>query len=180
MKNAVLISIRPEWCRLIAKGEKTLEVRKTYPKLYTPFKVYIYETRGAERVGNENLNCVVGGSGRGAVIGEFMCDGLYYVLDHPEVFAHKPRYYRKALEAACLTEEQALDYSQGADLWGWHISDLKIYTVPKKTTDFRRVCSNDLHCESCAMYRERGGCGNAALVISRAPRTWCYVEEAET
>lgn len=37
----VLISIRPEWCELIVKGRKTVEVRKTKPKLGTPFKVYI-------------------------------------------------------------------------------------------------------------------------------------------
>lgn len=40
----VLISIRPEWCELIVKGRKTFEVRKTKPKLDTPFKCYIYET----------------------------------------------------------------------------------------------------------------------------------------
>lgn len=29
--KAVLISIQPKWCELIASGEKTLEVRKTRP-----------------------------------------------------------------------------------------------------------------------------------------------------
>jgi hypothetical protein len=38
---AVLISIRPKWCEKIASGEKTIEVRKTKPKLLTPFKCYI-------------------------------------------------------------------------------------------------------------------------------------------
>lgn len=41
----VLISIRPEWCELIASGKKTVEVRKTRPKFETPFKCYIYCTR---------------------------------------------------------------------------------------------------------------------------------------
>lgn len=40
--KAVLISIQPKWCELIASGKKTVEVRKTKPKLETPFKVYIY------------------------------------------------------------------------------------------------------------------------------------------
>lgn len=44
MSKAVLISIRPEWVEKIAKGEKTVEVRKTQPKLETPFKCYIYCT----------------------------------------------------------------------------------------------------------------------------------------
>lgn len=32
MSKAVLISIRPEWCRAIIEGRKTVEVRKTKPK----------------------------------------------------------------------------------------------------------------------------------------------------
>ena len=43
--KSVLISIRPKWCALIASGKKTIEVRKTYPKLPTPFKCYIYCTQ---------------------------------------------------------------------------------------------------------------------------------------
>lgn len=43
--KAVLISIQPKWCELIASGKKTVEVRKTRPKLNTPFKVYIYCTK---------------------------------------------------------------------------------------------------------------------------------------
>ena len=46
MKNAVMISIRPKWCELIANGEKTIEIRKTRPRLATPVKCYIYETKG--------------------------------------------------------------------------------------------------------------------------------------
>ena len=45
MSKAVLISINPEWCDLILRGDKTAEVRKTKPKLETPFKVYIYCTK---------------------------------------------------------------------------------------------------------------------------------------
>lgn len=45
MSKAVLISIRPEWCAKIANGKKTIEVRKTRPKLETPFKCYIYCTK---------------------------------------------------------------------------------------------------------------------------------------
>lgn len=44
MDKSVLISIRPKWCEKIASGEKTIEVRKTRPKMNTPFKCYIYCT----------------------------------------------------------------------------------------------------------------------------------------
>ena len=43
--KAVMISIQPKWCELIASGKKTIEIRKTKPKLETPFKVYIYSTK---------------------------------------------------------------------------------------------------------------------------------------
>lgn len=42
---AVLLSVRPKWCELIASGKKTVEVRKTRPKIETPFKCYIYCTK---------------------------------------------------------------------------------------------------------------------------------------
>ena len=35
MSKAVLISIRPEWCEKIINGQKTIEVRKTRPKMDT-------------------------------------------------------------------------------------------------------------------------------------------------
>lgn len=41
---AVLISIRPKWCEKIISGEKTIEVRKTRPKLISQFKCYIYRS----------------------------------------------------------------------------------------------------------------------------------------
>ena len=43
--KAVLLSVKPKWCKLIFSGEKTIEVRKTAPKLETPFKVYVYCTK---------------------------------------------------------------------------------------------------------------------------------------
>lgn len=46
MSKAVLMAIQPKYCELIASGKKTIEVRKTIPKLGTPFKVYMYCTKG--------------------------------------------------------------------------------------------------------------------------------------
>ena len=44
-EKSVLISIQPKWCELILRGKKTVEVRKSRPKLKPPFKVYIYATK---------------------------------------------------------------------------------------------------------------------------------------
>lgn len=48
--KSVMISINPKWCELIVSGKKTVEVRKTKPKLETPFKVYIYMTKPKEKL----------------------------------------------------------------------------------------------------------------------------------
>lgn len=73
MSKAILISIDPEWCRLIASREKTVEVRKTRPKIKTPFKCYIYCTlpkRSGDIYLTGNRNPV---QGNGKIIGEFIC-----------------------------------------------------------------------------------------------------------
>lgn len=77
MAKSVLISIRPEWVEKILSGEKTLEVRKTRPKLEAPFKVYIYCTAGnlSYKVKvNGGMVCNV--SGGKIVVGEFACDNI--------------------------------------------------------------------------------------------------------
>lgn len=42
--KAVLISINPKWCEMIANEKKPIEIRKNKPKIETPFKCYIYCT----------------------------------------------------------------------------------------------------------------------------------------
>lgn len=182
MSKAVLISIQPKWCEKIANGEKTVEVRKTYPKLGTPFKCYIYCTK--PKFPHEDhitlfdkQRCFYAG---GLVIGEFVCDGIYAVLRHPDIFAGHPLFYKSAIEAACLTENEIEEYSGGKDLCGWHISGLEIYDKPKLLGEFIKPCENDLYCEVCAMYSEfTEQCGNKALRITRPPQSWCYVEEVK-
>lgn len=41
MSKAVMLSVRPKWCEKIASGEKTIEVRKTRPKLETPLSWWV-------------------------------------------------------------------------------------------------------------------------------------------
>ena len=74
--KSVLISIQPKWCELISSGKKTVEVRKTKPKLEIPFKCYIYETQGRTETPfvDEDGHHIF--KGRGQVIGEFVCDSI--------------------------------------------------------------------------------------------------------
>lgn len=165
MSKAVMLSIRPKWCEKIASCEKTIEVRKTRPKLQTPFKCYIYETQGwVEKDGIMAFRL------GGRVIGEFTCDRIYELAP----LNHAPDDVAKQ---ACLTREEIVNYLNGTG-YGWHISDLRIYVQPQELTEFRRSCPNDLYCEDCAMYSNNNGiCNNGALPLRRPPQSWCYVEE---
>ncbi len=177
MSKAVMLSIRPKWCEKIVNGEKTIEVRKTCPKLQTPFKCYIYCTMDHPYISVscgklDNLNYRTNTVGRcnGKIIGEFICDRIYELAP----LNHAPDDVEKQ---ACLTREEIVKYLKGTG-YGWHISDLRIYDQPRELTEFRRACPNSLYCESGAMYWENNGtCGNESLQIKRPPQSWCYVEE---
>ena len=46
---AVLVSVRPKWCKKIFDGDKLVEIRKTRPNLEPPFKLYIYCTKPSKK-----------------------------------------------------------------------------------------------------------------------------------
>lgn len=163
--KAVLISIRPEWCDLIARGEKTLEVRKTRPKLETPFKCYIYRTKRKVKhiVNGKWFDMPVGGD----VIGEFVCDT--FVVD--KTFGHDPLFNG----AACMSEVECAVYSCLSPLYGWHISDLKIYDKPKRITQFKGKCRLENSCLGCPDWNYQMADCNGRT-ITRPPQSWCYVE----
>ena len=174
MMKSVLIAIRPKGvekiCHKIGEDEtgkaiyeKRIEVRKTAPK-EVPFKAYIYCTYG-----NPKENYALRKQGK--VIGEFICNNaseLDYVY-----------YWNNGYEfATCLTYRQVADYGKGKTLYGWHISDLKIYDKPRELSEFSRPCSYSGLCFSCkrTSFKKDGNllCNTK---ITRPPQTWMYVED---
>ena len=176
----VLISIQPKWIEKICNQigvrngepiyEKRIEVRKSRPKLETPFKVRIYCTKGdliiygnGKQYITDSLEFLKGSaveafensSGfrkwNGKVIGEFVCKGIMRPYDSLKLMAKQ----------SCLTEDELLEYSNGKTLYGWRIADLKIYDKPKELSEFRAECRNayfqdgDCYCKdgygSCAI-----------------------------
>lgn len=189
--KAVLISIQPKWCKLIASGKKTIEVRKTKPKLETPFKVYIYETKTPLRW-NKAHNDIIGGEG-GFVIGEFVCDYVtttcgrrLYALAGP--WSKRAHRDTTLPEDACLSIDEIIDYAGGKNkfVYGWHIYDLVIYDKPKPLKSFQKpcVCTDEYEGEEYhnCLFCELAGDSDYGIVacnrpITRAPQSWCYVEE---
>lgn len=200
MKN-ILIAIRPQWVEKITSGKKTIEVRKTAPQ-EVPFKAYIYESRnGGHRCKHcnekdscysyapKNVGCY---NGSGKVIGEFICDRIdeykYVYCDHPEIgypvgYDCGDNWYDiddEDLQKACLTEEEFKRYGNGKPLYGWHISDLKIYDRPRNLSEFRKSgfmteeewlfnLYPNTHCHYEAWAKK--------FEITRPPQSWMYIED---
>ena len=128
----VLISIRHKYAELILDGKKTVEVRKTIPHIPQPFRCLIYEPRF--------------GGGCGMVVGEFICPD--FVLVATKGATCEMLVFQKALDAACLTTEEAIHYADGATLSGWCVSEPVRYDDPIPLSAFG---------------------------LTRPPQSWCYL-----
>lgn len=189
--KSILISINPKWCEKIASGEKTVEVRKTRPKLETPFKVYIHCTQ------DKKFNfCTDNGEqythiGNGKVIGEFLCDKIFDIcieMSEPDDLHGYP------FPCTGLTDKEILQYlGNGKTGYGWHISDLVIYDKPRELDEFNILCTRngnakDKKCvgcqyllfDDCPINGYTRWCGvYKQKPITRPPQSWCYVEEVQ-
>ena len=152
-----------------------------------PFKCYIYETQGRTETPwiDEDGHTIF--KGRGQVIGEFVCDRIapivqatepYGIYDVDDDFVAQTGLVNGAL----------WDYGKGATLYGWHISELKVYDALKPLSEF--WFPDDLYCEKELC----GGCpwDQSADIngeyefdcewrrpLRRPPQSWCYVEAME-
>lgn len=153
MSKAVLVSIRPEWCELIMRRKKTLEIRKSRPNLETPFKCYIYCTKAPK--GWLRVDKMIQLDTK--VIGEFVCDGIIRNCEMSNADI--------AEKQGCIKREKLLQYSNGKELYGWHISNLKIYDTPKELNFFVGLRKTKF--------------GYEPVEIKRPPQSWCYVDECE-
>lgn len=186
--KSVMISIQPKWCELIASGKKTVEVRKTRPKIDTPFRCYIYCTNtktigdfilckseeNAKLFGFNTAKGINKGFAekediqlKGKVIGEFVCDKIdeytNYSLDEQNGHINRRE---NLLRSACMTLKDWRDYigSYISDFgYAWYISDLVIYGKPKELREFNH-CGVNYHFNP---------------PITRPPQSWCYVEEKQ-
>ena len=88
-------------------------------------------------------------NGNSKVIGEFVCDT--FITDKTNG--------NDALfnAASCMSDAEIAVYCANKEMYGWHISDLKIYDKPKLLSDFKLW--------------------NRKYKIEKPPQSWCYVEE---
>lgn len=193
---SVLLSIDPYYSHKILIREKLIEVRKNKPNIDTPFKCYIYCTKGklallrddkdeSERykfehypLVNFHVQC-----GRtllnGKVIGEFVCDKITtYPYEQLNDGEHIMPF--GDLEKTCLDGFEIYNYLGNKDGYGWHITDLVIYDEPKELSDFitrGALNYNDWHYglyNGLTTYEDY----LAHFRLKRPPQSWFYVKEA--
>ena len=205
MSQAVLISIRPKWCEKIISGEKTIEVRKTRPKMNLPFKCYIYCTQSADMLWilNERERSLCpdkiadvfkaakcGGAyrGNGKVIGEFVCDDIFERIVRVGASCEPPKYcicdwnmdctpLDTLLADACLTKDELEKYLDGGVGYGWHISNLKIYDPPLPLNTFKKWFRECAYSDLGFAIPDCEKCTDSGCFVQKPPQSWFFVEE---
>ena len=149
--KAILMSIQPKWCELIANGTKTIEVRKTAPK-EVPFKVYIYQTK--KHWIYKLLPWLA--KWQAKVVGEFICDKVNFVkYEGSRYIINNDLAYTNGIAVkSCLGYSDMYKYLRNKNGFALHISDLKIYNKPKnlgndRSARCRKSAGNSL------FYRQR-------------------------
>lgn len=192
--KAVLTSIQPYYVFLIIARimgwnipqEKTVEVRKSFPKASDWDKrVIIYCTkskRSFKRIPKEYQPLMAPLLGK--VIGEFVCDEIGSLFQCNSGFVVKH---------ACISRVEFFKYlgipygthgGYDRQAYGWHISNLKIYNKPRELGEFTtpfcpyEVAKCKVGAHICGHYTFRdefGGNCDYAKRITTPPQSWRYV-----
>lgn len=147
-EKAVMLSVKPEWCGQMASRKKTLEIRKSKPRLTPSFKVYIYCTKGRKvhfwksklyEYADDRSHNAFDICEDGKVIGEFICDRVYQystsTIEGADISENE------VVSQSCLSRKDLEAYENSAEprenciyllgLYCWHITNLKIYERPE-------------------------------------------------
>lgn len=206
--ESVLISIHPKWCELIASGKKTIEVRKTRPKIETPFKCYIYCTKAKERFSiggcvyatsdtlyrlptgeiklGDGFELMGDWSGQydesnflnGKVIGEFVCEMIEEIQRCVKPLSNFPYDIEVGSFVDSCLTEQEIYDHLNRGL-GYGWHISDLKIYDKP----RELSEFNRYCpdnvHSCATCREGGYTGMRCTPITRPPQSWFYVKENE-
>ena len=202
MSKAILLSIRPEWLAKILNGEKTIEVRKLFPKDYVGW-VYMYCSKGKPYLygdksvyeGKQEYFWVqkIEGNGivpllSGKVVARFWCDEVNSVgfntrCDYPIISTWA---INRLTRLSCLSPDQLLDYLQGKNGYAIHISKLEIFDKPRELSEFKRYIDKWDYYSALGKYtlsqpKEKLVVDikkefDASLLITKAPQNFCYIE----
>jgi hypothetical protein len=184
---AILLSIRPGHLVNILNYKKTIEVRKSKLPLNETVYLYctkskltlakFYETHGLTK-GYTEAETIEDGcpSLNGKVVAK--C-----VFSEVEEYEYLPKVINgnlndleftylisnEDLSKMCLSLEDLEVYGNAMSLYGHTISNLEIFGIPKSLGEFGAL-------DKAETKRYNGLC-KVYKPITKAPKTWCYVEE---
>ena len=183
--KAILMSIRPEWVAKILNGEKTIEIRKKFPKDYVGW-VYIYATKQNDlfksyiRMGYYTTRSNADDleyNGKGKVVARFWCDKVEGAYNF---------YVEELCQLACINKEELYKYADGwyktDDLLAIHITKLEIFDEPKEISEFYKLGFEKEYNQAvfCLKNNVRWKTEPDYVIedyrLTRAPQSWCYVE----
>ena len=170
----ILMSIKPEWVAKILNGEKTIEIRKRFPKDYVGW-VYIYCTKDKKYANLINR----GGFLTGMVVARFWCDKVERLYEY-QVDGYGSDYeiasdtleQEELLKECCLTYDQLSDYlgdiNNGCAI---HITNLEIFEKPKEISEFKHLLKGNKLDHSIDAINIFGG-----VPLTHSPQSYCYIE----
>lgn len=185
--KSIMTSVSPYLCEKIASGQCKILVRKSVPK-EVPFKAYIYCTKAKSQWRYSDYEGAYENSkgeivyAQQHVIGEFICNKVdeykydygcgYYPGDGVDIDDDT------ILETA-IDREDINIYAKGKTLYGWHISDLKIYDKPKELSEFKKPCPTKEKgdCLACDYLADNDYGGICTNFVTRPPQSYMFVEE---
>ena len=199
----VLASLKPYYYYLVGEGIKKIEVRKDMPKASDwDNEVLFYMSKDEKSFAKipkefqEKYRKHFGKVGM-----QFICNkvdeyNFHNGLTEFNSMGLPSRIYGSYLifaddyKSMCLSYDEVKNYGKGKTLYGWHISDLKIYDKPRELSEFNAVCKYINEDKSCHFrkvmcpyqqfdYNEDGSINivECSRVITRPPQSWMYVED---
>ena len=191
MGKAIMISIKPKWVAKILNGEKTIEIRKRFPKNYVGW-VYIYCAKGnyMGKFGDGLYHEITNGSRwsngcswnmpkiylQGKVVARFWCNKVEEVIYDNIPFSQN--YFtpsitnpNKFLEKASLEWYDLYKYLGENNGYAWHIDNLEIFDKPKELGEFSSKIE-----KTCICFNQFVAEGTQKIPLTRAPQSWCYIE----
>ena len=179
--KSIITSVSPYLCEKIASDDCKILVKKSTPK-EVPFKAYIYCCKAKSQGRYSNYEGAYENSkgeivyAQQHIIGEFICDKVYNIDYLPKECEGNPSQFSEFIcNNSCLSFEQIMEYKKGKTIYGWHITDLKLYDKPKELNEF---CCHDNTYDNAFGWAFEDRAKSAPL--TRPPQSWQYVEEIET
>lgn len=189
--RAMLMAIRPEWLVKILNGEKTIEVRKLFPKDYVGW-VYLYCSKGIKKNYHviEVIDTDTGWRGyeydyylssdssylddclEGKVVARFWCDKVEEIVCHnmfnAPTYNTELLFERQLCIKSCLGVYDLFDYLGNKNGYAIHISKLEIFDRPKELSEFYNYDREYYDSKSVIRLVKK--------YLTKAPQNYCYIE----